>query len=256
MKIALFSDVHGNLPALEAVLADIEAQQVDVCYCLGDLVDFAPWPNEVIDLLRRRNVLVIQGNHDAGIGAHRADFPYSYRTAAEEAAGRQAIACTNAAITDRNRAYLRTLPHNLLLDAGQQPPYLRVLLTHGSPADVNQYITPDYDAEGMLELLEEYGANILCMGHTHRPYHRVLATAQANQPAFKHTINVGSVGQPKDGDPRATWCLLELTEASTLAAADSVRVQHYRVAYDLARTVAAIQASAIPGLYAEALPRA
>lgn len=256
MRIALFSDIHGNLPALEAVLADIETQQADVLYCLGDLVNFAPWPNEVIELLRTRRVPVVQGNHDEGIGQRLADFPFSFRSMAEQAAGWQALAATNAALTDRNREYLRTLPHNIRLDAGGPRPYLRVVLTHGSPADVNQYIQQDHDAADLRRLMGAHAADVLCMGHTHKPYHRVLPPAASRAPAFKHAVNVGSVGKPKDGDPRAAWCLLELNEASSVAVASSVRVQLRRVAYDWPRTAAAIRASTIPALYAEALPRA
>lgn len=252
MKIALFSDIHGNLPALEAVLADIDTHDADVCYCLGDLVNFAPWPNEVIALLRARRIAVVQGNHDLGIGQHLPDFPFSFRSMVEQAAGWQALAATNAALTDDNRAYLRALPHNIRLDAGGPPPYLRVVLTHGSPADVNRYIQQDHDAADLLRLMHTHAADVLCMGHTHRPYHRVLP----GRAGFRHALNVGSVGRPKDGDPRAAWCLLELTETSSVAVADSVRVQLHRVAYDYPRTVAAIRASAIPALYADALTQA
>lgn len=234
MKLALFSDIHGNLPALEAVLADIEAHRVDVLYCLGDLVNFAPWPNEVIDRLRARHVPVVQGNHDQGIGEGQADFPFSFRTPAERVAGLQALASTNVAITSRNRAYLRTLPRTIGLETSGPQPF-RVLLAHVSPADNNQYLQADHDEHDLRQLMAAAGADMLCMGHTHRPYHRVLADAAAGGATrYRHAVNVGSVGKPKDGDPRAAWCLLELTAASTLAAAATVRVESHRVAYRLA----------------------
>lgn len=257
MKIALSSDdIHGNLPALEAVLADIKKQQPDELYCIGDLVNFAPWTNEVINLLRSLHIPVLQGNHDEGIGYHQDSFSFSFRSGPEREAGLRAIAYTNAVITDQNREYLKTLPHNIRIDSGKFTPYLHILLTHGSPENVDQYIQYDHDKQELLRLMDNYSADILCMGHTHKPYHRLLLTNQNNQNIYKHAINVGSVGKPKDGDVRAAWCMLESTEDSSIYNPESIQVQIHRVAYNLEQTVAAIRKSDIPDSYADLLLKA
>ncbi|TZF81717.1 metallophosphoesterase family protein [Pedobacter sp. BS3] len=253
MKLALFSDIHGNLPALEAVLADIEAHHPDDIYCLGDLVNFAPWTNEVINVLRERNIPVIMGNHDEGIGHNKTSFAFSFRSEEERQAGLQAIAVTNKQISAENREYLRTLPRNMRLETGDSIPYIRMLMTHASPESINQYIQEDFNEPELLAMMDSYNADIMLMGHTHRPYHRLLFTEQNNEKIYKHAINAGSVGKPKDGDMRAAWCLLEITENSSLYDADSIQAHIHRVNYDWYRTIQAIIESEIPDLYAELL---
>lgn len=256
MKIALFSDIHGNLPALEAILADIAEHRPDEIYCLGDLVNLGPWTNEIVGLIRERNIPTIMGNHDEGIGHHKAVFAFSFKSVEEKEAGIKAIAYTNDHISEENRQYLKTLPHAMRLEAGEQRPYIQLLLTHGSPESINEYIQEDHSEAELLEMMDAYTADIMIMGHTHRPYHRFLFTERENEKIYKHAINVGSVGKPKDGDIRAAWCLLEINEKSSLFDPDSIQVHIHRVSYDIERTMEAIRKSDIPDLYADLLLKA
>ncbi len=113
MKIALFSDIHGNLPALEAFFASIEQQKPDAIYCLGDLVGYNIWPNEVINEIRRRGIPTIAGNYDYGVGRTSDDCGCAYKTDEEKVNGAVSISYTNQAVKDEERAYLRTLPAHI-----------------------------------------------------------------------------------------------------------------------------------------------
>lgn len=256
MKIALFSDIHGNLPALEAVLEDIASHKPDETYCLGDLVNFAPWANEVIDLLRSRNIPTIQGNHDQGIGRHQEIFQFSFHNETEKEAGLKAIAYTNSIISDYNRFYLESLPQSMMIDFIENEQKIRMVLTHASPADINEYIQYDCPEKDLLLLMEDDDADILIMGHTHKPYHRLLLTNKSNENIYKHAVNVGSVGKPKDGNSDACWCMIQLDRHSNLHKPDGIKVHIHRTSYDMERTIKAIEESQIPNVYPQLLYQA
>lgn len=241
MNIAVFSDIHGNLPALEAVLTAIMQEPADQIYCLGDLVNFAPWTNEVIDLIRHHQIPAVCGNHDWAIGLGQSDFAFSYQSQEERMAGSAAISCTNHQITESNRNYLRSMPKILRLDFELNSGPVNILLTHGSPRSIGEYIFADFDEAALLKIMYGYGADLLMMGHTHRPYHRMFGIKQA--------VNVGSVGKPKDGDPRAAYTILTIENGS-------LAIEQRRISYDIERTQKAIIDSEIPDLYAKLLIKA
>ena len=200
MTIALFSDIHANLPALEALLADLDQRRPDAVYCLGDLVGYNIWPNEVVREIRRRGIPTITGNYDYGIGRNIDDCGCAYKTEEEKANGAVSIRFTNDIIQPDERQYLRSLPRHIRLEfemSDGDP--LQLLLVHGSPRKVNEYLFEDREEKSLLRILESANADILCFGHTHKPYHRVLADSGSETPLFRHAINIGSVGKPKDG---------------------------------------------------------
>ncbi|HRF94553.1 MAG TPA: metallophosphoesterase family protein, partial [Aggregatilineales bacterium] len=135
-QITIFGDIHGNLPALEAVFADMETRKLTDLYCLGDLVGYGTFPNEVIAMIRERNIPVIMGNYDDGVGKDSDDCGCAYKAPEDEARGKLSIAWTNAHTTADNKAYLRTFAPSIPLELGE----LKVLLVHGSPRKINEYL--------------------------------------------------------------------------------------------------------------------
>lgn len=256
MTIAFFSDVHGNLPALQAVLADIDQRRPDMVFCLGDLVGYAPWPNEVVAEVRRRGIPTIAGNYDQGIGLASSECGCAYKTDADKALGAQSIAYTNQVIGDDERRYLRLLPKHMRLDFQDEPTTLSLLMVHGSPRRINQYLFEDFPADNFLRLLEGAGADVLLFGHTHKPYHRALPYEVDGETHYRHALNIGSVGKPKDGDPRAAYLLLHLDATTTLTDASSLRAEFVRVAYDVEHAAQAVEASPLPNEYAAMLRQA
>ncbi|MGA0559711.1 metallophosphoesterase family protein [Larkinella sp. VNQ87] len=263
MKLALFSDIHANLPALEAVLADIDDRKPDAVYCLGDLVGYNVWPNEVIAEIRRRNIPTIAGNYDFGIGRSSDDCGCAYKTDDEKANGKVSIAYTNKTVGDNERVYLRSLPtqirvnYELAHDADhlwQQQTPVSLLLVHGSPRRVNEYLFEDRGDRSLGRVLEAAQADILCFGHTHKPYYKVVnARGDDETPYFRHAINIGSVGKPKDGDPRAGYVILTIDETAKPGVAGGVSVEFIRVPYDVERAARAVEESELPDVYAQAL---
>lgn len=250
MKIALFSDIHANLPALEACLASIDLHQPDAVYCLGDLVGYNIWPNEVIHEIRRRGIPTIAGNYDQGIGLASDDCGCAYKTEEEKAFGKISISFTNEIVTPEARAYLRSLPAHIRIEFQATKDPLSLLLVHGSPRKINEYLFEDRDEKSLLRILEQAGADILCFGHTHKPFHRILAVASENASTYRHAINIGSVGKPKDGDPRGGYVLLTLDEQTSLSDPGSVQVEFIRFEYDVEKAARAIEHSPLPKAYA------
>jgi len=234
-SITIFGDIHANLPALEAVLADMEARDFSPLYCLGDLVGYGTFPNEVIEMIRKRNIPTIMGNYDQGVGNSSDDCGCAYTSKEAEALGKRSIAWSNENTTGDNKLFLRQLTDQIPLELDG----LRVRLVHGSPRKINEYLYEDRPDATMERLLDLAQADVLVCGHTHIPYHRIL-------PSGRHVVNAGSVGKPKDGDPQACYVVLE-------ANGRDLTVTFRRVPYNIERAAQAIESTEMPNEYAEML---
>lgn len=237
MRLAIFSDVHSNLPALDAVLGDIERARVDARYVLGDLVGYAPWPNEVLERLRAEAIPIVMGNYDDGTGYDRDECGCAYMDPTEKALGDRSFDWTKAQTSAENKAWLRTLAPEIRFEADGH----RFLLVHGSPRRMNEYLYEDKPDATFARIAAGAQAAVIVCGHTHRPYDKTVEGTRF--------INVGSAGKPKDGDPRACWALVETS-------AGSVTAEFRRVAYDVEAAARAIEASDLPGEFAAQLREA
>jgi predicted phosphodiesterase len=243
MRYALISDIHANLPALEAVLDDIAARPgVDAVYHLGDLVGYAPWPNETVALLRQKGVAGIAGNYDSTVGTSYKHCGCKYEDPVQEAQSHESFAWTCAQVTTDTRAFLAALPFRLdLLPLGGHMAGPRVVLVHGTPTLNTVYWTADRSDDFCRQMARLAGlkpGDIIAFGHTHIPWHRVVDDV--------HFANTGSVGRPKDGDWRAGYVLLE-------AGAAAPAIEFVRVEYDVERTMTGIRQSTLPHAFAEYL---
>jgi len=256
MKIALFSDIHANLPALEAFFEDLKTRNTDAVYCLGDLVGYNIWPNEVIDEIRKRGIPAIAGNYDWGIGRSSDDCGCAYKTDEEKAMGKVSIAYTNEQVKDEQRAYLRTLPAHIRLEYQLNDQKQNILFVHGSPRKVNEYLFEDREEKSLIRIMEQADADIMCFGHTHKPYHRVLNSGLDGKDHFRHAINIGSVGKPKDGDPRGAYVILTINPDSTITNEQSISVEFIRFEYDVEKAAKAVEDSPLPNEYADMLRKA
>lgn len=256
MKLALFSDIHANLPALEAVWTDIENQKPDAVFCLGDLVGYNIWPNEVISFIRNRHIPTIAGNYDFGIGRTSDDCGCAYVTEIDKELGKVSIAYTNEIVKEDERTYLRTLPAHLHIEFQLNNDKQNILLVHGSPRRINEYLFEDREEKSMIRILEQANADVLCFGHTHKPYHRIFNTGDVQKPHFRHAINIGSVGKPKDGDPRSCYVILHLDSKTSVANNESLSVEFRRVEYDVKKAAKAVEDSPLPDEYGEMLRNA
>jgi predicted phosphodiesterase len=253
MKIALFSDIHANLPALESFFKDVEIRQPDAIYCLGDLVGYNIWPNEVINEVRRRGIPTIAGNYDFGIGRTSDDCGCAYKTDDEKANGAVSISFTNEIVKDEERKYLRTLPAHLKVEFQLNHDKLNLLLVHGSPRRINEYLFEDREEKSMLRIMQDADADVMCFGHTHKPYHRILNSGIDGQDHFRHAVNIGSVGKPKDGNPQGGYILLHINDHSSIIDKDSIQVEFIRFNYDVEKAAKAVEDSRLPNAYAESL---
>ncbi|MCF0060444.1 metallophosphatase family protein [Dyadobacter chenwenxiniae] len=248
MKIALLSDIHANLPAFEAVLEDLEKQQPDAVYCLGDLVGYNVWPNQVISLVRKHGIATIAGNHDLKVSkilpsvgecSKEENSDYAYKL-----------------VGNKERDFLLTLPRHLRLEFQLNDQPLHMLLVHGSPRRINEYLLQELPEQYMLELVKEFKADILCFGHSHRPYHRVINSGENGIDHFHHLVNTGSVGKPKDGDVRACYVLIMIDQMASIKSKDAVRVEFIRVKYDVEKAAQAVELSLLPDALADNLRKA
>jgi predicted phosphodiesterase len=216
---AVLSDVHGNLPGLEAILADIEARGLGQTVCLGDLVGYGPAPNEVALLVRDRGIPTLMGNYDHGIGFETGDCGCVYKTDEQRAEGAVSLEWTQRVVTAEVKAYLRTLDDHFVL----RTPGGELLAVHGSPRRINEYLFEDRPASAMERMAREYPYSAILFGHTHVPYAR-----RVGETTF---VNVGSAGRPKDSDWRVCYAIVD---PSSLRAGKPF-VEFVRVPYDYER---------------------
>ena len=224
---AVFSDTHGNLPALEAVLADIEKRGLTRMLCLGDLVGYGPQPNEVAQLIAERRIPTLMGNYDFGIGFETGDCGCVYKTDEQRAEGAVSLAWTQEAVSEATKAFLRTLEDNFLIET----PGGDLLGVHGSPRRINEYLFEDRPQSAMERMARDYPYTAILFGHTHVPYAR-----RVGDTTF---VNVGSAGRPKDGDWRACYAVVDPIRFVT----DEPPVEFVRVPYDYERLRAALAAT-------------
>ena len=240
MRIALFSDIHANLPAFEAFLKSLDNKKPDAVYCLGDLVGYNIWPNEVIAEIRRRGIPTIAGNHDVKV-----------KTAISDTSGKN---YAYSFISNENQEYLSTLPAHIQLEYKLSEGSCTILLVHGSPRSNEEYVLVDTDEHYIKGLLHDCGADILLCAHSHKPYHRVIS--RSGDSSFYHIINTGSVGKPKDGDSRGGYVILSLNESSSLGVKESIEVEFVRFEYDVEKAAKAIEESPLPNEFADRLRKA
>ncbi|MCL4078128.1 metallophosphatase family protein [Coriobacteriia bacterium Es71-Z0120] len=279
-RIALFSDIHGNLVALDAVLADMEASGLGAAverYCLGDLIGYGPDPGGVVERVRSLGVPTIVGNYDDGVAAHRGQCGCYYGTEQAKEDGEASYRITERLLSAGDAEWLLGLPHHLWVEHEGAS----VLLTHGSPRRINEYLLLDRTDAQLARLAIEAGAHVVCHGHIHIPYHRALDAAAAADMRLRgarelpptegriHYVSSGSVGKPKDGDPRACWVDLVMGDEREVrdAAPDDpaagpigttdvwLGLVVHRVPYDVEAVVRAMLDAGFPETLADALRR-
>ena len=253
MRIAVFSDIHANLPALEACFKSMEEQKPDAIYCLGDLVGYNIWPNEVINEIRRRGIPTIAGNYDQGIGLMSDECGCAYKTDTEKDMGKVSISFTNSIVKPEERNYLRTLPAHIRVEYQLNNDRLNLLLVHGSPRKINEYLFEDREEKSLLRIMEQADADVMCFGHTHKPFHRILPAIPEENTHYRHAINIGSVGKPKDGNPKGCYVLLTVNHNSSIWSKDAVQVEFIRFDYDVEKAAKAVEDSPLPNEYARML---
>ncbi len=237
MRIAVLSDVHGNLEALEAVLADIERIGVDLLYSLGDVVGYGPSPGACLEVMRRHAAVSVAGNHDAAVAgcASLDDFNEFARSAVE---------WTAAQLDAGQLEYLRSLPY--LYRAPE------LLLVHASPIEPERW----HYIHGLADIDEHFAAfaERLCfVGHSHRPGVYAIGAGgsvarrgvrEPLRPEFRYLVNAGSVGQPRDRDARASYVLYDTADTS---------VEVRRVAYPVGKTQERMREAGLPSFLIDRL---
>ena len=243
MRYALISDIHGNLPALEAVLSEIDARDDLVgVYHLGDLVGYAPWPNEVVAVLRDRAIPGVAGNYDSTTATDYKHCGCKYEDPQQEELSHLSYAWTWENVSAETKAWLGSLPFRIdIRPLGGHTAGPKLILVHGNPVLNTVYWTEDRSDRFCLQMAGQLGAkagDLVAFGHTHRPWHRTVEGI--------HFVNTGSVGRPKDGDWRAGYVLIAMD-------GEAVEVEFARVEYDIERAASAIRESELSDDFADYL---
>jgi predicted phosphodiesterase len=233
-RVAVITDIHGYLPALQAALDRIDELGIADVYCGGDLVGYGPHPNEVCALIAERAIPTIHGNYDYAIARDLEDCGCAYITPHDRELGQRSVDWTLAHTDRQAKDFMRGLPFDLCFRVGDH----EVHLVHGSPRKVNEYLFEDKPARLYERLAAAETAGALVFGHTHKPWVRDFGGVRF--------VNCGSVGKPKDGDARGAFAVLA-------AGAGTVQVTIERVAYDAEAVAAKVREAGLPGEFADKL---
>jgi putative phosphoesterase len=221
VEVAFLSDVHSNLEALEAVLDEVGKLKV---YCCGDVVGYGASPNEVVRILRSIGATCVLGNHDqASLQGEVGDF---------NARAAMAAVWTSKRLSDESRAFLGSLPKEVSTEVGGK----RLYMAHGSPDDTMwEYVLPSTHSDLFDYYLEKVGADVMALGHTHQAFEW-----RSERRARGMVFNPGSVGQPRNGDIRASFAILGVEDDG------EVQVEIRQVEYDVERAAKKILDSGLP----------
>ena len=234
MKIAVISDIHGNLEAMKAVLENIKQENCDKIFCLGDLAMAGPQPKETIDFIRdlskNFDFEIIQGNTDEMI-AYASDKIYEKIKAALPVMG-EAYKSDIQTVTDAQKEYLKNLPRQKEIKIGN----LKFLLVHGSPRRNNEDIFPDLDIKIVEEMISSTDADLILCGHTHIPCGYQTTKNQT-------VVNVGSVGRPFSTTPRSCYCVIECSDEKP----STFEVKHNLVDYDFEKSAKILEKRGFDG---------
>ena len=244
MKLALLGDIHANLPALEAVLADIDSRpDVGSILHLGDLVGYGPWPNETVALIWERRIPGVAGNYDSTVATDHEHCGCRYENPRQEELSHHSYEWTRSRVWPETKRFLGALPFRLdVRPGGGHASGPQLILFHGAPTRNTLYLDADRQDDFLATMARKAAAregDLLAFGHTHIPWGRAVEGV--------HFLNVGSVGKPKDGDWRAAYALVAFPGDGP-PASEIVRVE-----YDLERTTAAIGESGLRGELAQLL---
>jgi predicted phosphodiesterase len=244
MQYALISDVHANLEALNAVLADIDQRgDSQAIYHLGDLVGYSSKPNEVIARLQERAIVGIAGNYDSTVATDYKHCGCKSESPRQEELAHLSYEYTRATVTTENKRILGALPFSLdLRPNGGHSSGPRLVLVHGTPTLNTLYWTEDRSNDFCLKMAASVGlktGDVIAFGHTHKPWHREIAGI--------HFVNTGSVGRPKDGNWHAAYVRLEFGGAA------GAQIEFVRVPYDIDATIAGIREAGLPEDFVEFL---
>jgi predicted phosphodiesterase len=237
MRLAAFGGVYSNHLALDAVLADIEVSGADRAWCLGDLGGFGPHPDRAIERLSAAAVPSLRGNYDAAIGAALADCGCGYTDPRDNHFAQRSYDYTLANTSPAHRRRLLGLPeHHRMQAAGR-----RVLLCHGSPRRVNEFLWESSCSDAFLEwLCDTYAADVIVCGHTGLPWHRPL-------PSGRHVVNAGAIGRPaNDGATAVRYAIVTMT-------AQDLDVSFRAVSYDHAALAREMAAERLPQEFIETI---
>jgi putative phosphoesterase len=233
-RVAVITDIHANLPALEATLAEIDQLGVDAVYCGGDLVGYGPHPNEVCQLIQERGIPTIYGNYDYAIGRDLEDCGCAYIDKHDKEIGQLSVDWTLAHTNADAKAFMRELPFDLRFELAGK----RVRVVHGSPRKVNEYLFEDKPARTFERIAALADCDMLVFGHTHKPW--------IHEYGGVLFVNCGSIGKPKDGDARAAFAVLEASD-------ESLEALIQRVTYDALAVAREMRTAGLPEELADKL---